>query len=455
MRLVIVESPTKAKTIAKFLGPEYRVESSYGHIRDLPKSKLGVDVDHDFLPGYVIPTKARKVVALLKKLTAKSDGVVLASDEDREGEAIAWHLASALGLEKPQRIVFHEITKSAIDNAMANPRDLNLALVDAQQARRVLDRLVGYKLSPFLWKKVAKGLSAGRVQSVALRLVVDREHEIRSFIPQEYWSLTAHFVADGKEFEAALAKINGEALDKFAIHNEAEAAKIVKALEGGKFVVANLVQKESRKNPLPPFITSTLQQEGAKRLGFSAKKTMMLAQRLYESGHITYMRTDSVNLSRESVAAARDWLADNFGATYALPAPRLFKNSSKLAQEAHEAVRPTNIGATTDSIALAEPAERKLYDLIWRRFVASQMPQAVFDTVSVDITSGQYLFRANGATMKFDGFLKVWLQKFEEHSIPELAVNQILPLKALVPLQHMTEPPPRYSEASLIKTLDE
>ncbi len=455
MRLVIVESPTKAKTIGKFLGPDYRVESSYGHIRDLPKSKLGVDVDQDFAPGYVIPTKARKVVTLLKKLAAKSEGVILASDEDREGEAIAWHLMAALGLKSPQRIVFHEITKSAIDNAIAHPRELNLALVDAQQARRVLDRLVGYKLSPFLWKKVAKGLSAGRVQSVALRLVVDREHEIRNFVPQEYWSVTAHFAVGDKDFEAVLAKINGEALDKFALKNAEQANKIVADLKDAKFLVTNLIQKESRKNPLPPFTTSTLQQEGAKRLGFSAKKTMMLAQRLYESGHITYMRTDSVNLSGESLIAAREWLQQNFGEAYTLPAPRNFKNSSKLAQEAHEAVRPTRAEVTSEMISLAEPAEQKLYDLIWRRFMASQMPQAVFDTVAVDIEAGQCLFRANGATMKFDGFLKVWKQKFEERSIPELSLNQILSLKELLPQQHMTEPPPRYSEASLIKTLEE
>ncbi len=490
MNLVIVESPTKAKTIGKFLGKDYKVESSYGHIRDLPKSKLGVDEKHNFEPSYVIPTKSRKAVNALKKLAEKAEKVVLATDEDREGEAIAWHLTQALkiGGSKTERIVFHEITEPAIREALENPRYINMDLVNAQQARRVLDRLVGYKLSPFLWKKIFRGLSAGRVQSVALRLIVEREEEIRRFKPDEYWSIETLLKSEGgKELTASLSKINNETLDKFAIKNEEEAKKIAADLEKADFVVEAVEKKETKKNPLPPFITSTLQQEAAKRLRMSARQTMMFAQRLYENGLITYMRTDSVNLSSESLTAAREMIKKEFGADYLIESPRVFKTKSRLAQEAHEAIRPTNPGNTPKNAGLKEPGEKKLYDLIWRRFVASQMPQARFDSTSVEIearpkTSAKgesasggknYQLKTNGLTMKFDGYLKMWPAKFaasdfirgeprptkeiigrEEKELPELEKGEKLELVEVKPGQHFTEPPPRYNEASLIKTLE-
>src|SRR3989344_5886193 len=352
MNLVIVESPTKARTISQFLGKDYKIESSYGHIRDLPKSKLGIDILNNFKPQYVIPLKAKKTVAALKKEVKKSTEVILATDEDREGEAIAWHLAEALKLDesKIKRIVFHEITKKAIAEALKTPRGLDFNRVDAQQARRVLDRLVGYKLSPFLWKKVAGGLSAGRVQSVALRLIVDRENEIRNFKPEEYWTIVAELLklsASGgqseklKLIEANLFKIGTKTLEKFGIKTKEQAEKILSELKQCHYSVLKIEKKEVKKTPLPPFTTSTLQQEAVKRLGYSSKKTMFLAQRLYESGHITYMRTDSVNLSKESLIAAKTWLHKEFGEKYAAEAPRIFQTKSKMAQEAHEAIRPT------------------------------------------------------------------------------------------------------------------
>ncbi|MEK7076804.1 MAG: type I DNA topoisomerase, partial [Patescibacteria group bacterium] len=391
INLVIVESPTKAKTISKFLGPEYSVESSYGHVRDLPKSKLGIDIEKDFEPQYIIPVKARKNVSALKKLATKASEVVLATDEDREGEAIAWHLIQALGLDEPRtenreprtvrRIVFHEITQSAIEEALKNPRSIDAHLVDAQQARRVLDRLVGYKLSPFLWKKIMRGLSAGRVQSVALRLIVEREEEIRKFKPEEYWTIRGIFKKEGKEpnFEATLTKIGEKALEKMGIKTGDDAKKIAADLETAEFAVDSVQKKEARRNPLPPFVTSTLQQEANKRLRMSAKQTMRFAQQLYEKGFITYIRTDSVNLSKESLATARNLIESKFGKNYLLPEPRYFKTKSRLAQEAHEAIRPTNPSLAPEKVSVEEPGARKLYDLIWRRFIASQLPQAVFD----------------------------------------------------------------------------
>ncbi|HEY4496916.1 MAG TPA: type I DNA topoisomerase, partial [Candidatus Paceibacterota bacterium] len=343
MKLVIVESPTKAKTISKFLGKDFKIESSYGHVRDLPKGKLGVDVDNNFEPKYVTPRKNQKTVTALKKLSAKSDSVILATDEDREGEAIAWHLANALGLnenkDKAQRIVFHEITKTAIEKALENPRNINLDMVNAQQARRVLDRLVGYKLSPFLWKKVASGLSAGRVQSVALRLIVEREEEIRKFNPQEYWTIEAELEKD-KRFIAELTKIDEKPIEKLEINSEESAKKISVELKNGEFKISNVIKKQLTRNPYPPFMTSTLQQEASKRLGLTAKKTMFIAQGLYEKGYITYMRTDSLNLSEESLLKAQTWIEKNIGVEYAKNSPRRFKSKSKLAQEAHEAIRP-------------------------------------------------------------------------------------------------------------------
>ena len=369
MNLVIVESPTKANTISKFLGKEYKVESSYGHIRDLPKSKLGIDVEKNFEPQYVIPLKARKRVNQLKKETEKAKSVVLATDEDREGEAIAFHLVQALGLNKKptqkiQRIVFHEITKSAIEEALENPRDIDMNLVNSQQARRVLDRLVGYKLSPFLWEKVMKRLSAGRVQSVALRLIVEREEEIKNFKPEEYWSIeTVLQSAEArakKQFISQLYKINDEVVPKLGIKTKEEADGIVDELEKCEFEVLKIEKKEIKKNPLPPFITSTLQQEASKRLRFSAKQTMRLAQNLYENGLITYMRTDSLNVSKESVFIAKKWIEKNLGKEYAAQAPRFFKTKSRLAQEAHEAIRPTNPDLTPEKVQGEIPSGKKV-----------------------------------------------------------------------------------------------
>ncbi|MBI3046321.1 MAG: type I DNA topoisomerase [Candidatus Harrisonbacteria bacterium] len=458
MKLVIVESPTKAKTISQFIKNGYKVESSYGHIRDLPKSKLGIEVEKNFEPQYVIPTKAKKLVNGLKKTAQKSERVVLATDEDREGEAIAWHLTKALALppEKTERIVFHEITKNAIETALKNPRQINESLVNAQQGRRILDRLVGYKLSPFLWKKVASGLSAGRVQSVTVRLIVEREEEIKKFKPEEYWTLKATLQKEtGEALEASLIKINGKTIEKLELKSQGAINEILSQIKNSEFTVSKIDKKEVKKNPLPPFTTSTLQQTAAKKLGYSAKKTMLMAQRLYEKGLITYMRTDSVNLSKESLAAAKIWLEKELGVQYASQAPRTFTTKSRLAQEAHEAIRPTDPSEKPTAKNIDDQSELKLYELIWSRFLASQMPQAEFYATQADIESGQYTFRANGNVLKFDGFLKIWKQKFEENQLPELTAAEKLTVKELVPAQHFTEPPPRYTEASLIKTLEE
>ena len=463
MKLVIVESPTKAKTIGQFLKGGYKVESSYGHIRDLPKSSLGIDVENKFEPKYVIPRKSQKRVTELKKEAAKAEKVILASDEDREGEAIAWHLVRALKLDekdedKVERIAFHEITKPAIEAALEHPRKINESLVDAQQARRVLDRLVGYKLSPFLWKKIMGHLSAGRVQSAALKLVVDREEEIRRFKPEEYWTVTTTLFPKGRskeKFPASLYKVDGKALPKTGIKAE-EAKKIAADLEKAELVAETIEKKEMRRNPLPPFTTSTLQQEASRRLRYSAKQTMRLAQSLYEKGLITYMRTDSLNLSPEATAAAKDWIGKKLGQEYSSSAPRYFKAKSRLAQEAHEAIRPTSPGleeAPTD-----DTREKKLYELIWRRFIASQLPPAVFYSKSAIISGGnkpRYELKANGTTMKFDGFLKIWPTKFEETELPEFNSGDEMELQEIKPEQHFTEPPARYNDASLIKALEE
>ena len=448
MRLVIVESPTKSKTIQGFLGPDYKVLSSFGHVRDLPKSELGIDVENDFQPKYIIPTKARKTIKLLKDAVKKTDSTILATDEDREGEAISWHLAQALGLgskEEPyQRIVFHEITKQAIEEALKNPRKIDIDLVDSQQARRVLDRLVGYKLSPFLWKKVARGLSAGRVQSVAVRLVVEREREIQKFVPEEYWEIEALLGKTKKEFTAFL-------FQKEKIKNKKEVDKILKDLNDAEYRVANIEKKEVKRNPFPPFTTSTLQQAAWQKFHFPAKMTMQLAQRLYENGLITYHRTDSLNLSGLSLATAKKFIMKNYGENYYQF--RQYKTKSKGAQEAHEAIRPSYSNKAPDSLKL-ESSQAKLYDLIWRRFIASQMQQAIFDSTTVDIQAKSYTFRANGQTLKFDGFLKVYPLKFTENDLPNLEMDEILDLIGLTPSQHFTEPPPRYNEATLIKILE-
>ncbi len=452
--LVIVESPTKAKTIQKFLSNDYVIKSSFGHVRDLPKRELGVDIEKGFEPKYVVPPKAKKVLAELKKESAKADNTVLATDEDREGESIAWHLQEALKLKNPQRIAFHEITKTAIEDALASPRHIDMNMVDAQQARRILDRIVGYKLSPFLWKKVAKGLSAGRVQSVAVRLVVERERKIEKFIPQEYWGIEAMLKKSDKEFNTFLAKKDGKVLDKLEIKNKTEADKILQDLADAKYIVESIEKKEARRNPAPPFTTSTLQQVAGQRLKFSAKMTMSLAQRLYEEGNITYHRTDSLNLSESSLSAAKDFISEKYGQNYWAGQSVKYKTKDNSAQEAHEAIRPTEASKTPESLSGIDARQLKLYTLIWQRFIASQMAPAIFDSVSTDIQANNYIFRANGQTLKFDGFLKVYPTKFEEVSLPDLEKNDEPALIKIDPQQHFTEPPARYTEASLIKALE-
>ena len=471
MELIIVESPTKAKTINKFLGNKFRVESSYGHIRDLPKSKMGIDTENDFEPQYVIPTKVRKTVNQLKKTAEKADYVVLASDEDREGEAIAWHLTRALELpeEKTKRIVFHEITEEAITQALENPRQVDMRLVDAQQARRILDRLVGYELSPFLWKKVTKGLSAGRVQSVAVRMIIEREREILKFEPQEYWSITGQFEkpqTPDTRFEAKLNKIDGKTLDKLYIKNEEQAGQIVKDLENASYSVAGVEKKESKKNPPAPFVTSTLQQTANRWFGFSAKQTMMTAQQLYEGvnisgegqvGLITYMRTDSLNLAEKFLQDTQKYLSQKVGKDYSLSSPRRFKTKSQSAQEAHEAIRPTDVHRDPESIKNSlTPQQFKLYQLIWQRAVAGQMPAAVMDTTTLDVNAENtpYQFRATGQILKFPGFLKIYPEKSKELQLPDLQEGDKLDLADLNSEQHFTKPPARYSDAGLVKELE-
>ena len=477
MYLVIVESPTKSRIISKFLSRDYKVLSSYGHIRDLPKSELGVDIERNFKPKYVIPAKARKIVKQLKESTQKADLIILAVDSDREGEAIAWHLAQILNLngKKPyQRIVFHEITKKAIEEALKDPRKIDLKLVNAQQARRILDRLGGYKLSPFLWKKVVRGLSAGRVQSVAVRLIVDREREIEKFKPEEYWSIEAKLqqrTANSEqrtvknEFLAKLIKQNGQTIPKLGIKTKEAADKILKDLEEAEYKAVDILKKEIKKYPLPPFITSALQQEAAQKLRFSAKQTMRLAQQLYEGvelgkkgsgGLITYHRTDSLNLSTEALKATQTFIKNQFGRSYALEAPRVYKTKSKTAQEAHEAIRPTQVNYQPENIKqYLDKQQYKLYDLIWRRFIACQMPPAIFDSTVINIQAKNYTFRTAGQILKFDGFLKVYPMKFSEAILPSLTKDEILELIKLIKEQHFTQPPARYSEATLIKTLEE
>ena len=468
--LIIVESPTKAKTISQFLKDGYQVESSYGHVRDLPKSKLGIDLEHNFQPQYIIPRKAQKNVTKLKKLAAKAPKVILATDEDREGEAISWHLAQALNLPDYERITFHEITPEAINRALTEPRKIDLSLVDAQQARRVLDRLVGYELSPFLWKKISRGLSAGRVQSVALRLIADREEERKKFQKEEYWTIDALLekISGKEQFLANLFKINDETLDKFNIKNEVEAKKISDDLTKCRATVKSLEEKTVKKSPLPPFTTSTLQQEAWKKLYSSAKQTMRFAQMLYEgvdfgqgqTGLITYMRTDSVNLSEQSLGQAKDLIQKNYGLEYALASPRRFKTKSKLAQEAHEAIRPTHPEIHPSEIKdKVENKMYKLYDLIWKRFIASQMAEATIKKATVEVEAinpqNSYLLKTTGNLIQFDGFLKVYPLNLKELEIPELVNGEKLNIVEIKPEQHFTEPPARYNEASLIKILEE
>jgi len=452
--LVIVESPTKSKTLQSFLGPKYMVLSSYGHVRDLPKNELGIDIEKKFRPKYVIPLKAKKTIKILSDAVKKTDSTILATDEDREGEAISWHLIKALKLdgdkEPYQRIVFHEITKQAIEEALKNPRKVDMDLVDAQQARRVLDRIVGYKLSPFLWKKIARGLSAGRVQSVTVRLVVEREREIQKFAPQEYWSVEAVLNSRSKkEFTALSVKKDGQVLDKLAIKNKKEVDGVIKDLDGAEYKVESVEKKETTRRPYPPFTTSTLQQEAWRRFRFPSKFTMRLAQNLYEKGFITYHRTDSLNLSDLALGAAQKFINENYGENYYQF--RKYKAKGR-AQEAHEAIRPAYPEKTQVE---TDEQGAKLYDLIWRRFVACQMKEALFDSTTADISANNYIFRATGQILKFDGFLKVYPIKYEESELPPLEKNELLELLKLTPSQHFTQPPAKYTEATLIKALEQ
>lgn len=475
-KLLIVESPTKAKTIGKFLGSDYKVVSSFGHVRDLPAKEMGIDIKNNFEPKYVIPAKARTTISMLKKEAEKSSDIYLATDEDREGEAIAWHLKHILTKPKApykfHRVAFHEITKSAVENALQNPRELNLNLVDAQQARRILDRLVGYELSPFLWKKVAKGLSAGRVQSVAMRLIVEREEEIKKFKTEEYWSLEAELKSEKDKqgiINSSLTKINDKKIDKLAIKNEKQIKDIVADLKDAKYIVDNLEKKKTKRQPLAPYTTSTLQQDANNKLHFSSKQTMFMAQSLYEgveigekgaTGLITYMRTDSVNLAESFVADTQNFIKSEFGDKYLPNNPRLFKAKSKNAQEAHEAIRPTDINRTPEEVkSFLKPNQFKLYDLIWKRALACQMIEAEMEAVSLDVLADgkkdKYNFRATGSTIKFDGWLKLYPDNVKENFLPELTKGEEVELQKLNPQQHFTEPPARYSEATLVKKLEE
>lgn len=469
-KLIIVESPSKIKTIKKTLGSGYTVMASKGHVRDLPKSKLGVDTEHDFKPQYINMSDKKDLIKELKEAAANSDGVLLATDPDREGEAISWHLAHllALDLNEPNRVAFNEITESGVKAGIAAPHKIDLNLVDAQQARRVLDRIVGYKLSPFLWKKVKSGLSAGRVQTVALRLIVEREREIEKFNSEEYWSVDAKLLAGTKSFKAALYGFaDGKKID--VIPNAEEADKIVAELSGAEYIVSALKKGTRKKQPAPPFITSTLQQEASRKLGFTGQRTMRIAQQLYEgvdvpgagtTGLITYMRTDSLRISEEARAAAYKYITGRYGKEYLPEKPRYFKTKSG-AQDAHEAIRPTSIGFTPESVKDALTAEQyKLYKLIWERFIASLMEVCVQNTVNADITAGDYLFKASGYSVKFDGFTVLYEEGKDDDSaeggaLPEMKTGDKLKLKELTPNQHFTQPPARYTEPTLIKALDE
>ncbi len=472
--LVIVESPAKAKTISRFLGKDFKVLASMGHVCDLPKSKIGIDIENNFEPSYTVSVDKKKVVKQLKDELAKADKLWIATDEDREGEAIGWHLLSALKFQKGKiplhRIVFHEITERAIKEALTHPRDIDQDVVDAQQARRVLDRLVGYELSPLLWKKIRYGLSAGRVQSVAVRLVVEREREILAFKPEEYWSI----IADFGKFQAELQKFNGK---KLAINNGEQAAKIVNDLEGAKYKVASVEEKQVKRAPAPPFITSTLQQEASRKLHFSVKKTMILAQQLYEgvdigsgeTGLITYMRTDSVNLSELALNEAKKVIAKEFGERFVLDEPRRYRGR-KGAQEAHEAIRPVDLCLKPDMVKkYLDKDQARLYELIWKRTIACQMKEAILNKVGVDIDaekSGEttgYTFRATGQTIEFPGFMEVYMEgrDYEEEEnednekmLPKLSEGEFVDLQKLLSNQHFTKPPPRYTDASLIKKLE-
>ena len=464
--LIIVESPTKARTIGRIVGKDFLVEASVGHIKDLPERELGVDIEGGFVPRYVLIKGKEKVVRRLKKLSEASPRIYLASDPDREGEAIAWHIAEEIADGKEvHRVLIHEITPRGVKEALDNPRGLQESLYRAQQARRILDRLVGYKISPLLWKKVKRGLSAGRVQSVALRLICEREREIEEFVPEEYWTITAELEHPSKPppFKAKLSKKGDQ---KVEIRTEEEARAILEELQALKFVVHGVKKKERRRIPAPPFITSTLQQEASKRLRFSVKRTMVLAQQLYEGvalgelGHrglITYMRTDSVRVAPEAIEAARNLIRELFGPEYLPSKPHPFK-SRKGAQEAHEAIRPASLDLPPDKVRpYLTQDQYALYKLIWDRFLASQMAQARLEQMTVEVRAGEFLFNATGTVVKFPGFLVLWREEEEEDGfgLPELQVGEALKVREIVRKQHFTQPPARYTESSLVKELEE
>ena len=478
--LVVVESPAKAKTIEKYLGRKYMVRASMGHLRDLPKSQFGIDVEHDFAPKYINIRGKGDLIKALKKDAKNADKIYLASDPDREGEAIAWHLAFILGIDPASdcRIVFNEITKPAIQEAVKHPRSINLDQVDAQQARRMLDRIVGYKLSPLLWRKVRKGLSAGRVQSVTVRLICDREKEIQAFQSEEYWSVgvklrkgrSAMFQAELTQVDGRKLGVNEEGGKKFALHSEKETTALVEDLSQQDFVVAGVKRSERKRKPSAPFTTSSLQQDAARKLGFTSRKTMMLAQQLYEgielgrhgaTGLITYMRTDSTRISELAQQEAKEFLTESFGESYVPAKPNIYVTGKK-AQDAHEAIRPTSLQHTPESLEkYLNKDQLRLYTLVWQRFAASQMTPAVYDTMSVTIGAGsRYQLRAAGSQLKFAGFTKVYAgadatKKEKDVLLPDLAEQDALSLAKTLPQQHFTEPPPRYNDASLVKTLEE
>ncbi|MGB9596045.1 MAG: type I DNA topoisomerase [Candidatus Poribacteria bacterium] len=469
--LVVVESPAKVKTISKFLGKDYTVKASMGHIRDLPETGLSVDIENGFKPHYTIIEGKKKIVNEIKKAADTVDDILLATDPDREGEAICWHLAYELKkADKPiKRITFNEITKNAVLNAIKNPGQIDQNLVDAQQARRILDRLVGYQISPILGKMIKWGLSAGRVQSVAVRLICEREDEILAFVPEEYWTIDAILKGkDTSQFSARLFEIDNK---KAKIDNEEQAKSILKDLDGKDYIVDKIDRKERKKNPVPPFTTSKLQQEAVRKLRMPVKTTMKIAQDLYEGveigdegsvGLITYMRTDSTRVAKEAIDSVRDFIGRNFGDEY-LPNQAVQYQSKKGAQDAHEAIRPTDVSRTPSEIKkFLTQNQYELYDLIWKRFVASQMKPAIYDVTTVDIKAGKYTFRANGSIIKFKGFMSVYMESIDEEAeeekesiLPELKVGEKLQLLNLIPEQHFTQPPPRYSEATLVKALEE
>jgi DNA topoisomerase I len=467
--LVIVESPAKAKTIERYLGKKYKVRASMGHVRDLPKSQMGVDVEKEFEPKYITIRGKGPVLKELKTAAKKAKKIFLAADPDREGEAIAWHLAHSLDMDTDSqcRVVFNEITKDAIKESFKHPRPINMDLVDAQQARRILDRLVGYNISPLLWKKVKKGLSAGRVQSVAVRLIIDRENEIKNFEPEEYWSIEAEFKKDKETFQASFYGIDGKKVD---LKTEEEVKSVLAKVKGKSFEVNKVTKKERKRNPAPPFTTSSLQQEAARKLNFRAKKTMMLAQQLYEgialgkegtAGLITYMRTDSTRTSEVAQKEANEFITTKYGEDFVRQSERKEKKQQK-AQDAHEAIRPTSTMRDPGSVKeFLSRDQYRLYKLIWERFVASQMAPAIMDTMSVDLVNGPVYFRANGSKVKFPGFMKVYVEGFDDQKeekdnlLPELKENDKVKSELIDPKQHFTQPPPRYTEARLVKTLEE